>query len=126
MLLERLAQNLLDNAIRYNITEHGWVSITTSTADEHACLTVENTGPTVPGYDVNGLFEPFRRLASADRLTDSGQTSPGRGAGIVRSVAHAHRGEVHAHSRPDGGLRVHVLIPTRTRPANGHAGEDGD
>ncbi|MGH3984728.1 MAG: sensor histidine kinase, partial [Pseudonocardiaceae bacterium] len=112
LLLERLAQNLLDNAIRYNITEHGWVSITTSTADEHACLTVENTGPTVPGYDVNGLFEPFRRLACADRLTDSGQTSPGRGAGlglsIVRSVARAHHGEVHAHSRPDGGLRVHV------------------
>ncbi|MGH3985625.1 MAG: ATP-binding protein, partial [Pseudonocardiaceae bacterium] len=44
------------------------------------------------------------------------QTSPGRGAGlglsIVRSVARAHHGEVHAHSRPDGGLRVHVRIPT--------------
>jgi len=130
LLLERLAQNLLDNAIRYNITDHGWVSITTSIADEHACLTVENTGPTVPGYDVNGLFEPFRRLASADRLTDSGHTSPGRGAGlglsIVRSVAHAHRGEVHAHSRPDGGLRVHVRIPTKTRPANEHTDEDTD
>ncbi|MGH3775998.1 MAG: sensor histidine kinase [Pseudonocardiaceae bacterium] len=128
LLLERLAQNLLDNAIRYNITEHGWVSITTSTADEHACLTVENAGPTVPGYDVNGLFEPFRRLASADRLTDSDHTSPARGAGlglsIVRSVTHAHRGEVHAHSRPDGGLRVHVRIPTKTPPGNKHAGEN--
>lgn len=121
---------MLDNAIRYNITEHGWVSITTGTADEHACLTVENTGPTVPGYDVNGLFEPFRRLASTDRLTDSGHTLPGRGAGlgmsIVRSVAHAHRGEVHAHSRPDGGLHVHVRIPTTTPPTNEHAGDDAD
>lgn len=130
LLLERLAQNLLDNAIRYNITEHGWVSITTSTADEHACLTVENTGPAVPGCDVNGLFEPFRRLACADRLTDSDHTSPGRGAGlglsIVRSVAQAHHGDVHAHSRPDGGLRVHVRIPTNTRPANEPAGEDAD
>lgn len=120
LLLERLAQNLLDNAIRYNITEHGWVSITTNTADQHACLTVENTGPTVPGYDVNGLFEPFRRLACADRLTDSDQASPGRGAGlglsIVRSVVHAHCGEVHAHSRPDGGLHVQVRIPTNTHP----------
>jgi signal transduction histidine kinase len=131
LLLERLAQNLLDNAIRYNITQHGWASITTGTADGHAHLTVENTGPTIPSYDVNGLFEPFRRLSSADRLADSGPPSPGRGAGlglsIVRSVAHAHHGEVHAHPRPDGGLRVHVRIPiTTTRPANEHAGEDAD
>ncbi|MGH3985604.1 MAG: ATP-binding protein, partial [Pseudonocardiaceae bacterium] len=56
------------------------------------------------------------------------QTSPGRGAGlglsIVRSVARAHHGEVHAHSRPDGGLRVHVRIPTKTPPATEHANED--
>jgi signal transduction histidine kinase len=128
LLLERLAQNLLDNAIRYNITEHGWVSITTGTADGHAYLTAENTGPTVPSYEVNELFEPFRRLASDDRLADSGRASPGRGAGlglsIVRSVVHAHHGEVHAHPRPDGGLSVHVRIPTTTRLASGNAGED--
>ena len=130
LLLERLAQNLLDNAIRYNITEHGWVSITTGSADGNAYLTVENTGPTVPGYDVHGLFEPFRRLASADRLADSGRASPSRGAGlglsIVRSIAHAHHGEVHANSRPDGGLSVHVRIPTTTRPVSEHAGEHAD
>jgi signal transduction histidine kinase len=116
VLLERLAQNLLDNAIRYNITEHGWVSITTGTAAGHACLTVENTGPTVPSHEVNRLFEPFQRLASADRLADTDQASPGRGSGlglsIVRSVAHAHNGDVHAHPRPGGGLAVHVRVPT--------------
>ncbi len=108
----------------------GRLEYLTPPLDEHAFLTVENTGPTVPGYDVNGLFEPFRRLVCADRLTDSSHTSPGRGAGlglsIVRSVAHAHHGDVHAHSRPDGGLRVHVRIPTNTRPANEPAGEDAD
>jgi signal transduction histidine kinase len=113
VLLERLTQNLLDNAIRYNITEAGWVSIATGTDDGHAYLTVENTGPAIPAYEVDGLFEPFRRLTSTDRLTD-----PGRGAGlglsIVRSVAHAHDGEVRAHARPGGGLSVHVRIPSLT------------
>ena len=125
LLLERLAQNLLDNAIRYNIAEHGWTSISTGTADGHAYLTVENTGPAVPEHEVNGLFEPFHRLASTDRLTDPGRASPSRGAGlglsIVRSVAHAHHGEVHARPRPDGGLSIHVRIPTTTRPASEHA-----
>ncbi|WP_327582348.1 HAMP domain-containing histidine kinase [Nonomuraea sp. NBC_00507] len=115
VLLERLVQNLLDNAIRYNLDRHGWVSVTTGISDGHACLTVDNTGPTVPGDEIGGLFEPFRRLASTDRLTDSASAVPGRGAGlglsIVRSVAHAHHGNVHARPRADGGLTVHVRIP---------------
>jgi signal transduction histidine kinase len=116
VLLERLAQNLLDNAIRYNLNEQGHVWITTGTTDGHAHLTVENTGPTVPADEVAGLFEPFRRLSSTDRLTDPNPSTPGRSAGlglsIVRSVTHAHHGEVHAQPRPDGGLAIHIRLPT--------------
>ncbi len=115
VLLERLAHNLFDNAIRYNLTQDGWVSITTGTADGLACLTVENTGPVVPSDEIDGLFEPFRRLTSTDRLTEADPTPPGRGAGlglsIVRSVAHAHHGDAHAQPRHSGGLTVHVRLP---------------
>ncbi|CAM4171941.1 HAMP domain-containing sensor histidine kinase [Kibdelosporangium persicum] len=110
VLLERLAQNLLDNAIRYNIAEHGWISITSRIESGHACLTVENTGTTVPGDEVDKLFEPFQRLGPADRLADRGRGA-GLGLSIVRAVAHAHDGHVHAHPRPDGGLTIHVRIP---------------
>jgi signal transduction histidine kinase len=117
VLLERLAQNLLDNAIRYNLAEQGWVSITAGTVDGHACLTVENTGTSVPEDEIPELFEPFRRLSSTDRLADLGRSSHERGAGlglsIVRSVAHAHGGDVHAWARPDGGLTIRVRVPTR-------------
>ncbi len=127
LLLERLAQNLLDNAIRYNITERGWVSIATGSTGRHAYLTVENTGPTVPGYEVNTLFDPFRRLAPADRVAPAGPPSHGYRAGlglsIVRSVAHAHDGDVRAVSRPDGGLTATARIPT-TRPGSEYLAED--
>jgi signal transduction histidine kinase len=116
VLLERLAQNLLDNAIGYNVAEHGWVSVTTGSSGDHAYLTVQNTGPTVSDDDVAGLFEPFHRLDSTDRLTDADPAKPGRGAGlglsIVRSVTQAHGGDVRAQARPDGGLTIHVRIPT--------------
>ena len=46
-LVERLIANLLDNAIRHNIPE-GHVEITTGTRDQHAFLTVANSGPTIP------------------------------------------------------------------------------
>jgi signal transduction histidine kinase len=114
VLLERLAHNLLDNAIRYNLPEHGQVTVTTGTLDGTAQLTVENTGPPVPPYEVPGLFEPFRRLPDTERLADATTTSASRGAGlglsIVRSVAHAHGGDVHAAPRQDGGLTVRVRL----------------
>ncbi|PXX61545.1 signal transduction histidine kinase [Nocardia tenerifensis] len=107
VLLEQLAQNLLDNAVRYNRAA-GWVSVTTRVAGDRAELIVENTGPRVPPFEVDGLFEPFRRLAP-DRVADSGNA--GLGLSIVRSVAQAHGGTVRATARADGGLTVTVSLP---------------
>lgn len=115
VLLERLIQNLVDNAIRYNLPEHGWITVTTDLVHDNVHLTVENTGPPVPLYEVPSLFEPFRRLRTTERLADSAPNSIGRGAGlglsIVQSVAHAHGGDVHASPREDGGLTVRVRFP---------------
>jgi signal transduction histidine kinase len=111
-LLERLAQNLIDNAIRYNLAERGWVAVNSGLEDGNAQLTVENSGPTVPTYEIPSLFEPFRRLASTERRAAvSGNHGAGLGLSIVRSVAQAHGGDVHAVPRRDGGLTVHVRIP---------------
>jgi signal transduction histidine kinase len=129
VLLERLTQNLIDNAIRYNLPEHGEITITTEVVDHHAHLTVENTGPPVPPYEIPSLFEPFHRLPSTERLGDSTKTSTSRGAGlglsIVRSVAHAHGGEVRASPRDSGGLTVQVRLPVAPTPAISRARDDG-
>ncbi len=47
VLLERLTQNLLDNAIRYNLPEHGEITVTTDTVGDTA-LTVEVRIPAAP------------------------------------------------------------------------------
>jgi signal transduction histidine kinase len=114
-LLERLVQNLIDNAIRYNLAEHGWVAVTSGLDDGTAQLTVENPGPIVPTYEIPSLFEPFRRLATTERrVAVSGNHGAGLGLSIVRSVAYAHGGDVHAVPRRDGGLTIHVRIPALT------------
>jgi signal transduction histidine kinase len=124
VLLERLTQNLFDNAVRYNRPEHGEITVTTDTVDDHARLTVDNTGPPVPPYEVPSLFEPFRRLPTTERLADSTTPSTSRGAGlglsIVRSVAHAHGGDVHASPRGDGGLTVQVRLPAAPENPTAH------
>lgn len=114
-LLERLIQNLIENGIQYNTPENGWVRVSTTASPGQVELTVENTGPVVPAYEVPGLFEPFRRLAATDRMAGAARTPIVRGAGlglsIVRSVAHTHGGEVQATPREGGGLLVRVKFP---------------
>jgi signal transduction histidine kinase len=115
VLLERLVRNLVDNAIRYNVSHDGWVTLTAGVVSDRARLTVENSGPVVPTYAVPILFEPFRRQAQTERLAAAtdGSRSGGAGLGlsIVRSVAQAHGGAVRANPRADGGLLVEVDLP---------------
>jgi signal transduction histidine kinase len=116
VLLERLVQNLVDNAVRHNLPQDGWVRVSSDTApDGQAVLRVSNTGPVVPPYEIPGLFEPFRRLG-AERLA---ATSPGAGLGlsIVRAVARAHGGDVGAEPHDGGGLVVTVTLPGCAEPA---------
>jgi len=108
VLLERLAQNLLENAVRHN-RKGGFARVTSRVGpDGAAVLQVANSGLTIPQYDIPALFEPFRRL-DADRLVTA--KGAGLGLSIVRSVAHAHGGDVTAVPRPGGGLVVTVTLP---------------
>ncbi|MGW7517055.1 sensor histidine kinase [Streptomyces sp. NPDC054796] len=108
VLLERVALNLVQNAVRYNLRESGWVSVSTYAQPGQAVLTVENTGPAVPAYEIDNLFEPFRRLRSDRTGSDKGV---GLGLSIVRSVARAHGGTVTAEPREEGGLLMRVSLP---------------
>jgi signal transduction histidine kinase len=115
VLLERLVSNLLDNAVKHNVTG-GWVRASTKTGTGIAEITVANGGEQIPADQVSGLFEPFRRLSGRTG------TRPGAGLGlsIVASVANAHGGHAKAHARPDGGLDVQITLPATAnehRPA---------
>ncbi|MEO5875844.1 MAG: HAMP domain-containing sensor histidine kinase [Streptosporangiaceae bacterium] len=107
VLLEHLVANLVDNALKHN-EDGGEVYVRTGELDGFAALQVENTGPVVPAYEVERLFEPFRRLHN-DRIESA--KGSGLGLSIVRSVVNAHRGTVIAMPRAGGGLIVTVRLP---------------
>ncbi|MGW0586628.1 sensor histidine kinase [Streptosporangium sp. NPDC002607] len=109
LLLERMVHNLVENGVRHNAKEGGWVRATSRVrADGRAEVEVSNSGPTVPPYELPALFEPFRRLGAERMVTAKGA---GLGLSIVRSVARAHGGEVAARPRAGGGLVVTVTLP---------------
>lgn len=119
LLLERLVQNLVDNAVRHN-ARGGFVTVRTGPAvgpGAGARVVVENSGPVVPPEAVPALTEPFHQHAGgpgADasrrrrRARDGGA---GLGLSIVRAVATAHGGTLHLAPRPAGGLRATVTLP---------------
>lgn len=105
-LLDRLAGNLIENAIRYNHLM-GKLWLRTSTENGQARLVVGNTGYEVEPGDVPGLFEPFQR-GGWER---TGSRGSGLGLSIVRAVCDAHGGTVSATAQPGGGLEITVSLP---------------
>ena len=106
-LIHRLVSNLLDNAIRYNITG-GRVEVRLAASTTEATLTVTNTGPAVPPDEVRRLLEPFQRAAPDRTASDSGL---GLGLSIVADIAEAHGAGLEVRPRPEGGLTVAVSFP---------------
>lgn len=106
-LAERLVANLIDNALRHNVAD-GRVEVATETSDDHALLSVRNTGPILPSSDIGRLFEPFQR-ADVDRTSHG--SGLGLGLSIVQAIAAAHDAAIATRARPEGGLEVVVRFP---------------
>jgi signal transduction histidine kinase len=111
VLIERLAANLVQNAVRHS-PPGGEAVVRTRHAETHSILQIDNPGDVLRPDEIDELFEPFRR--------GNGRTSSwgvGLGLSIVRSVAQAHGGRVFAHPRNGGGLIVRVELPTNPERA---------
>jgi signal transduction histidine kinase len=106
-LLERLAANLVSNAIRHN-TVGGRIELATRARSGRAVLSIANTGPPIPSAELLHLFHRSQRVAP--HPTD-GAEGVGLGLAIVQAIADAHDAAIAAQARPGGGLRIDVAFP---------------
>ena len=106
-LAERLAVNLIGNAVSHNVGG-GWIEIATGMRAGRAVLSVANSGPLIDAADVGRLFEPFQRLAAGRA---SGHDGLGLGLSIVSAIASAHDAELNALALPGGGLEIQASFP---------------
>ena len=104
-MLEVLAGNLLENAIRY--AGDGAACMLEVQRDETGVtLAVADDGPGVPEQDLPRLFERFFR---SDRARASRGT--GLGLAIVKHIVGSAGGTVEARNRESGGLEVRCTFP---------------
>jgi signal transduction histidine kinase len=106
-LVERLAANLISNAIRHNRLG-GRIEVATRTQAGHAVLVVANSGPLIPAGELRRLFQPFQRLDSRAEPPSEGI---GLGLSIVEAIAGAHNGNLTAAALSGGGLKIDVYFP---------------
>jgi signal transduction histidine kinase len=107
-LIDRLLDNLLDNAVRYN-RDGGDVQVRlVYPHNDGLLLVVANTGEPIAPAVAATLLDPFRRAARRGTERDGF----GLGLAIVRSITRAHGGEVTVSANDDGGgLTIAVTMP---------------
>ncbi len=111
--LERVVNNLLDNALKYN-QPGGSVHVTLRTSDGHVLLRVADTGIGMEPAQIPRIFEPYTQLSNRK----SNRQGIGMGLCLVKSIVDSLGGTIQVESRPAVGSTFTVNLPL-----GGEAGE---
>lgn len=104
LAMQRLLNNLIDNAFSYS---KGEVIVETTLMANSVVLSVLDNGPGIPPSQMARLLRPFERLDTA-RGNKSGS---GLGLAIANRIAKLHKGKLELINRPTGGLEARLTLP---------------
>ncbi len=106
--LQRILQNLIDNAIKF--TDEGSVTVSARVlADENKVnFTVRDTGVGIARADISRIFDIFTQVDSSTTRSHEGV---GLGLYIVRKLSELLNGSVEVQSEPGKGSAFTVAIP---------------
>lgn len=107
---DRLIQvftNIFENALRY-ASSPGTIFAKAVCQKDHVRISIEDTGPGVPGESLSRLFDRLYRTDAA-RTRESGGS--GLGLSICKSIVDAHQGRIWSENAASGGLRIVMRLP---------------
>jgi len=105
--LRRLADILLDNALKYTPSP-GSVQLSLEKRGEAAVISVQDSGIGIAEHDQGRIFERFYRV---DQSRSRSQGGAGLGLSIARWIVAQHQGSVAVESRPGQGAIFRVKLP---------------
>ena len=106
--LERVALNLLDNAVKFS-DPGGTVTVTGRERDGEVVIWVRDTGCGIPDHEQGMIFTRFFRTADTQRRAIKGS---GLGLAISKAVVEAHGGWIALESIAGTGTTVGFGLPT--------------
>ena len=111
LMLERILQNLVVNAVRY--TESGGVLIGCRPFGDKVRIEVWDTGRGIPAEHMDNIFAEFFRLEHSVQAEPNGL---GLGLSIVRRLSELLDHPIHVASRPGRGTVFKLDVPRVTEP----------
>lgn len=105
-MLVELLDNLIGNAIRYNVKD-GSVVVEVKMDQGSAKLIISDTGIGIPEADRERIFERFYRVDKS-RSRETGGT--GLGLAIVKHIVELHDGEIKLQSELGKGTTIEVVL----------------
>ena len=100
--------NLVENAIKYNRTEGGYVHVSLNADYQFFYVTVEDNGMGIPEESQEHIYERFYR---ADKSHSREIKGTGLGLSITRSAILMHRGSIKLHSAVGEGTTFTIRVP---------------
>lgn len=107
-MIERVLQNLIDNALRYTAA-HGAVTLAIERRGDFMEISVSDTGRGIASADLPHIFERYWRATDTDDSAAS--SSSGLGLAIVKRILDLHGSAVRVRSEIMRGTRVDFLLP---------------
>ena len=105
-LVEELVYNLCDNAIRYN-KENGNVTVTVTSLEKGARVSVKDTGIGIPKKYQERIFERFFRV---DKSRSKATGGTGLGLAIVKHITQLHDAKLEISSEEGKGTEIIVTF----------------
>ena len=100
--------NIIENAIKYNKPEGGWVRISLNADRKYFFVTIADSGIGIPEDDVDNIFERFYRVDKSHSREIGGT---GLGLAIAKSAIAMHHGAVRVSSTYGEGTTFSIRIP---------------
>lgn len=112
LALERIINNLLENAIRYGSGKPITVKCKSQIIASTNVVTIDvmDRGPGIPESELDAVFRPFHRL---DKSRNSDTEGNGLGLSITRQLAQANGCKVELLAREGGGTIARISIGTK-------------
>jgi two-component system, OmpR family, phosphate regulon sensor histidine kinase PhoR len=107
----RVAENIIENAIKYGSSDDGSamrVEVRLAQEGREAVFEVRDYGPGIPAEHVPRLTERFYRVDAGASRAKGGT---GLGLAIVKHIVAHHRGRLTIESRPNEGATFRITLP---------------